>query len=184
MLKHTAIALAALLCASAAYGQEVTLRPQLQTSGPAVTLGDVFENAGAVADRAVAVAPAPGGKMTFSARFLTAAAAAAGLEWSAPAGLETVAVTRTGPHTASPAPQIARVQSAAYTPTAPTVIHRGDIVTLVYVAPGLQLTTRAKATSDAALGGPVKLINLQSNKSVDAVATGPAAASASGSQSF
>lgn len=183
MLKHTAIAIAALLCASAAYGQEVTLRPQIQTSGPAVTLGDVFENAGAVSGRAVAAAPALGGKTTLSARFLTAAAAAAGLEWNAPAGMETIAVTRPGSH-ASPAPVVARTQPAVFTPTAPTVIHRGDIVTLVYVAPGLQLTTRAKATSDAALGGPVKLINLQSNKTVDAVATGPAAASASGSQSF
>jgi flagella basal body P-ring formation protein FlgA len=179
--RFAAAAIAALLFASTAHAQEVTLRPQLQTSGPAVTLGDVFENAGPVSGRAVAVAPAPGGRMTFSARFLTAAAAAAGLEWTAPQGMETIAVTRSGN---APPQALARTQPAAYTPPAPTVIHRGDIVTLVYVAPGLQLTTRAKATSDAALGGPVKLVNLQSNKAVDAVATGPAAATASGSQSF
>jgi flagella basal body P-ring formation protein FlgA len=98
--------------------------------------------------------------------------------------MDKITVTRSGATRAVARNESApRAQNAAY--AAPTaVIHRGDVVTLVYVAPGLQLTTRARATADAALGAPVKLINLQSNRTVDAIATGPLAASASGSQSF
>ena len=137
---------------SAAFAQKVELKADPECIGPSVTLGDLFVNAGAVASRAIAPAPASGAQTTFSARFLAAAASAAGLEWTPPA--------------------------------ATIAIKRGDIVTLTYSAPGLTLTTRARAMGDARSGQPVKLINLQSNKPVDAVVTGPGSASASGLQSF
>jgi flagellar basal body P-ring formation protein FlgA len=168
-------ALCALALASGgAEAQRVDLKPRIEARGDAVTLGDIFENAGAAGGRAVAPAPAIGSRATFSARFIAAAAQAAGLEWTPPAGFETITVIRTG---------AARLQRATYTVAAP-VIKRGDLVTLVYVAPGLQLTTRAKAAGDAALGQPVKLINLQSNKTVEAIATGAGSASANGPLSF
>lgn len=158
--------------AAPAYGAEASLRPRIEASGPAVTLGDVFENAGAVSGRAVATAPAPGGRLALSARFLAAAAQAAGLDWTPPAGVESVTILRAG--AAAPA----RVQQAAFSQAAPA-IKRGAIVTLVFVAPGVQLMTKAKAMSDAAIGAPVRLVNLSSNRTVDAVATGPDEASAS-----
>ena len=159
---------------SAAFAQKVELKADPECIGPSVTLGDLFVNAGAVASRAIAPAPASGAQTTFSARFLAAAASAAGLEWTPPAGIDTITVTRPG------------VQRAAFTPppAATIAIKRGDIVTLTYSAPGLTLTTRARAMGDARSGQPVKLINLQSNKPVDAVVTGPGSASASGLQSF
>ncbi|MGE3304131.1 MAG: flagellar basal body P-ring formation chaperone FlgA [Hyphomonadaceae bacterium] len=153
--------------------QRVELRAQIEAAGPAVTLGDVFLNAGEMGGRAVAPAPAAGARAAFSARFLVAAAAAAGLDWTPPDGVEQVIVTRAGG---------ARLQKASFAPE--PVVRRGETVTLVYVAPGLQLTTRAKALADAGLGAAVKLVNLQSNKAVDAVVTGPGAATANRGQSF
>lgn len=162
--------------AAPAHAAEASLRPRIEASGPAVTLGDLFENAGAMAGRAVATAPAPGGRLALSARFLSAAAQAAGLDWTPPAGVESVTVVR-------PSASVgARAQPAAFSQAAPA-IKRGDIVTLVFVAPGVQLMTKAKAVNDAVLGAPVRLVNLASNRTVDAVATGPDEASAS-SQSF
>jgi hypothetical protein len=169
--------IAAALAGAAHADQMVQLKPQIEINGPAVTLGDVFVNAGGMSGRAVAPAPAPGARATFSARFLAAAAAAAGLTWTPPDGMEQVTVSRPDGG--------ARLQTAAFktAPAAP-VIRRGETVTLVYVAPGLQLTTRAKALNDGGLGDPIRLVNLQSNKTVDAVVTGAGAASANGGQSF
>jgi hypothetical protein len=160
VLGALAFALAALL-SSPAQAQAV-LRSDVVASGPAVTLGDFFEGAGDVAGRAVAPAPRPGQSTQFSSRFVAAAAAAAGLEWRPPADLSEITVRGAQ----------ARSTSGAAT------IRRGDAVTLVYVAPGLQLTARGRALNDAALGEAVRVVNLQSNVTVEAVATGPGAASA------
>jgi flagella basal body P-ring formation protein FlgA len=163
-LIKASLAAALMTCAfaGAALARPVELKSMIQCTGPAVTLGDVFVNAGDMSGRAVAPAPAAGARATFSARFLAAAAAAAGLEWSPPAGVDKITVTGAGG---------ARVQAAAFTPAAPA-IRRGDTVVMVYVAPGLQLTTRGKALSDAAIGQTVRLTNVQSNKTVEAVVTG------------
>ncbi|MGE3142983.1 MAG: flagella basal body P-ring formation protein FlgA, partial [Hyphomonadaceae bacterium] len=59
------------------------------------------------------------------------------------------------------------------------VIRRGDVIQLVNVAPGLQLTTRARTLGNAAIGDSVRLVNLQSNRTVEAIVTGPGAAAAS-----
>jgi flagella basal body P-ring formation protein FlgA len=175
-MRKVLFATAALLALTApAHAAETSLRPRIEASGAAVTLGDVFENAGAVAGRAVATAPAPGGRTVLSARFLAAAAQAAGLDWTPPPGVDSVIVVR-------PGAAAVRAQPAAFAQAAPA-IKRGDIVTLVFVAPGVQLMTKAKAVTDAALGAPVRLINLSSNRTVEAIATGPDEASAS-SQSF
>ena len=53
-----------------------------------------------------------------------------------------------------------------------------------YVAPGVQLTTRGKAMNDAAIGQSVKLTNLQSNKTVDAIVTAPGTAAVRTAQTF
>jgi flagella basal body P-ring formation protein FlgA len=164
-LIKASIAAALMTCAfaSAAWARPVELKSQIECTGPAVTLGDIFVDAGEMSGRAVAPAPGPGARATFSARFLAAAAAAAGLEWSPPAGVDRITVLGAGG---------ARVQHAAYT-AAPAAVRRGDTVVMVYVAPGLQLTARGKALTDAAVGQTVRLTNLQSNRTVEAVVTAP-----------
>lgn len=167
-----ALTLSVALFGASAFAQDVavSLRPHVVAEGPAVTLGDLFESAGAVGGRAVAPAPAPGQTARFSAQFVAAAASAAGLAWTPPEGLRVIEVTRRGGRGQS----AARIGADAASPAA---VRRGDVVTLVYVAPGLQLTTRARALGNAAIGEPISLLNLQSNQTVDAVVTGPGAAS-------
>jgi hypothetical protein len=171
MLRIPAIAalLAAALFAQAHAQDQARLRQTIVAAGPAVTLGDLFENAGEAAGRALAPAPPAGQSTSFSPRFVAAAAAAAGLDWSAPEGLEEIRVSRSGARTAAGG---RRSEAPA------ALIRRGDAVSLVYAAPGLRLSTRGRALDDAALGQPVRIVNLQSNLTVDAVATGPGAASA------
>lgn len=53
---------------------------------------------------------------------------------------------------------------------APLAIAKGDTVLLVYKAGALTLTTRARALSNAASGEPLRLVNVQSNRTVDAIA--------------
>ena len=169
---------ATLAGAASATAQQVTLRSSIQTSGPAVTLGDLFVDAGAVAGRAVTPAPAAGRTANLPARFVKAAASAAGLDWAAPEGLSAITVTgRGGGGPSANAVPAARFERIA-APSGDIAVRRGEMVTLVYIAPGMQLTTRARALSDAAVGDPVRVVNLQSNRAVDATVTGVGAASA------
>ena len=55
----------------------------------------------------------------------------------------------------------------------PIVISRGETVTLVFDAPGIQLTVRARALEDVADGEVARFVNLQSNRTVEALADGP-----------
>jgi flagella basal body P-ring formation protein FlgA len=164
--------IAVLMLGSAHAGPGLTLRNDVESIGPAVTLDDVFEGAGQAGARAIAPAPRPGRTVQLSPAFVQAAARAAGLDWTAPAGLTAIEVRGPGaPATSSP------TRSSA--PARETVIKRGDLVTLVYTAPGLKLTARARAQTDAKQGEALRLINLSSNRTIDAVAIGPGAASAS-----
>lgn len=172
MLRALVFAVALLAC-PLAHAQQVTLRSQVEATGPAVTLGDLFENAGAAAGRAVGPAPGAGRSATFSPRFVQAAANAAGLQWTAPVSMERIVVTGRGG-----ASTTARAQPAAAGASGDVAVRRGEIVTLVYVAPGMQLTARARASADASIGDTIRLINLQSNRPVEATVTGIATASA------
>lgn len=170
MLRALVLA-AALLASPLAHAQQVTLRPQVEAAGAAVTLGDLFENAGAVSGRAVGPAPGAGRSATFSARFVQAAASAAGLQWTPTAGTERIVVSGRGGATA-------RYQPAAASASGDVAVRRGEIVTLIYVAPGMQLTARARAAADASVGDTIRVVNLQSNRTVEATVTGIATASA------
>lgn len=55
----------------------------------------------------------------------------------------------------------------------PFVIEKGEPVQLVYETHGLRLTVDARALSSAARGEPVRVVNLQSSRSMDAVAWAP-----------
>ncbi len=57
--------------------------------------------------------------------------------------------------------------------TRPEVVQRGQMVTLVFEAPGLTLTLRGKATESGAEGDTVAVLNEQSKRTVQGVVAGP-----------
>lgn len=61
----------------------------------------------------------------------------------------------------------------AFDVEAPSVIRRGDIVSLVFQSGPLTLAARARALDDAAQGETIRFVNLQSNRTVEAVADRP-----------
>ncbi len=63
---------------------------------------------------------------------------------------------------------------------APTVIARGEIVNLVFQSGPLTLAARARALEDGAAGELIRFVNLQSNRTVEAVADGPGRARVTG----
>lgn len=156
-----------------AFADPVTLRARVEASGPAITMGDVFDGAPAnVAARAIAPAPPPGQVSTLSMPVLSAAASAAGLEFTPPTGVTEVRVVRPGGMRATLPP------AAGSRSVADAAIRRGETVTLIYQMPGMALTMRARALEDGAVGQPVRLINTASNRTIDAVVTGPGQARA------
>ncbi|MBL8551855.1 MAG: flagellar basal body P-ring formation protein FlgA [Hyphomonadaceae bacterium] len=168
MLRLLAALIAPFVLAHAAFAEPATLRTNIEARGPAITLGDMFEDAGAQSSRAVALSPAPGASVEIPARVIASAAAAAGLEWTAPADLASVRVTRSN---LPPSPSVSRAQARA-----DASIRRGETITLSYAAPGLSLAARARALEDGAVGQSIRAINLSSNRQVDAVVTGTGAA--------
>jgi flagella basal body P-ring formation protein FlgA len=159
--------------ATLALADPVTLRARVEASGPAVTMGDVFDGAPAnVAARAIAPAPPPGQVSSISMPVLSAAASAAGLEFTPPPGVNDVRVVRPGGARATlPASSGSRAVADA-------AVRRGETVTLVYAAPGISLLMRARALEDGAVGDSVRFINTASNRTIDAVVTGPGEARA------
>jgi hypothetical protein len=168
-----AICLYFTVAAGLAHAQTVTLRPRIEASGAAITMGDVFEGAPAnVAARALAPAPPPGQVATLSMPVISAAASAAGLDFTAPAGVNGVHVVRPGGARATlPATAGGRTLADA-------AVRRGDTVNLVYEMPGMSLSMRARALEDGAIGQGVRLLNTSSNRTIEAVVTGPGAARA------
>jgi flagellar basal body P-ring formation protein FlgA len=158
--------------AATAFADPVTLRTRVEASGPAITLGDLFQGAGDVSGRAIAPSPPAGQVTTLSVPLLSAAASAAGLDWTPPPGLTEVRVVRPGGARATlPAANGGRTMADA-------AVRRGETVTLLYEAPGMSLSMRARALEDGAVGQTVSFLNTSSNRTIDAVVTGPNAARA------
>ncbi|MNV03282.1 flagellar basal body P-ring biosynthesis protein FlgA [compost metagenome] len=55
----------------------------------------------------------------------------------------------------------------------PQVIARNDMVEVAYVAGGVELTVTGKATRNASAGEAVPVLNVQSGRTIDAVAVAP-----------
>jgi flagella basal body P-ring formation protein FlgA len=55
----------------------------------------------------------------------------------------------------------------------PTLIARGDVVTVRFERGALTLTARARALDDVAEGEQARFVNLQSSRTIEAIATGP-----------
>jgi len=162
------------LCAGFAFADPVTLRARVEANGRAITLGDVFDGAGAVSARAIAPAPPPGQMSTISIPVLAAAASAAGLEWTPPPGLTEVRVVRPGGMRATlPASSFNDGRSVS-----DAAVRRGEMVSIVYLSAGLQLSMRARALEDAAVGQSVRLENTSSSRPIDAIVTAPGMARA------
>jgi flagella basal body P-ring formation protein FlgA len=63
---------------------------------------------------------------------------------------------------------------------APVIIARGEIVSLIFRSGPLTLSARARAMEDGAQGELIRFVNLQSNRTVEAVADGPGRARVTG----
>ena len=61
----------------------------------------------------------------------------------------------------------------------PLVVRKGDAVTMVFRAPGIELTSRGKAMTDGGVGDTVAVVNVQSLKQIDAVVIGGGAVTVS-----
>jgi flagella basal body P-ring formation protein FlgA len=55
----------------------------------------------------------------------------------------------------------------------PQVIARNDMVEVAYIVGGVELTVTGKATRNASAGEPVPVLNVQSGRTIDAVAIAP-----------
>lgn len=55
----------------------------------------------------------------------------------------------------------------------PQIVQRNESVTITYQVPGIMLTVRGKAVEAGALGDVVGVLNIQSNRTVQATVTGP-----------
>jgi flagella basal body P-ring formation protein FlgA len=55
----------------------------------------------------------------------------------------------------------------------PQIVQRNEAVTITYEVPGIMLTVRGKAVEAGAMGDVVGVLNIQSNRTVQATVTGP-----------
>ena len=181
LIRSLLLAVAVSAAASAAFANPVVLRANPVDDDGRVTLGDLFEGAGAAAN--VAVAERVGPSVVLEAGQLQALARQAGLDWSNPNGLRRVAVRRaTGPVQTSSDAAFQPVAQSAAQPiaraadrpgAASQVIARNDMVRVTYQVGGVNLAVMGKAMRSAGLGEPVAIMNTTSNRVIDAVASGP-----------
>lgn len=154
----------------AALAGTVSLKTNPVDDDGRVTLGDLFDGAGAASD--VAVAQRVGPSVVLQAAQLQAQARQAGLIWDNPTGLRRVAV-RQGSAAPMPAQTPTTVARTGFAPTSGPVIARNDMVRVTYQVGGVNLSVMGKALRNASLGEPVAVLNTSSNRIIDAVASGP-----------
>ena len=177
-------AIAALMAAGAAAAGPVTLKANPVDSDGRVTLGDLFDGAGAASD--VVIGARAGPSIVFEAGQLQSLARQSGLDWANPTGLRRVVVRNAAvAPTAAPAaplstaasaaapPPVAATRPPARTVLADRVIARNDMVEVAYEVGGVRLTITGRAEGNAVAGQRLAIRNLQSNRVIDAVAVGP-----------
>ena len=166
--------------AAPAFAAPVTLKANPVDDDGRVTLGDIFDGAGAASD--VMVARRAGPSVVLEAGQLQALARQAGLDWSNPNGLRRVAVrlgaadqpaTVAAPAAFVPASTPAPVRASRRPAARETVINRNDVIRVTYEVGGVKLAVMGRAMRDAAIGEPVAVTNTTSNRIIDAVASGP-----------
>ena len=174
-------AIAALMAAGAAVAGPVTLKANPVDSDGRVTLGDLFDGAGAASE--VVIGARSGPSVVFEAGQLQGLARQSGLDWANPAGLRRVVVRNAAAApsataaASSPAADMAPAAVAATRPVrtalAERIISRNDMVEVAYEAGGVRVTITGRAEGNAAAGQRLAVRNLQSGRTIDAVATGP-----------
>ncbi|HYC99399.1 flagella basal body P-ring formation protein FlgA [Brevundimonas sp.] len=174
------LASALLLLAGPALAGPVTLKANPVDADGQITLGDVFDGAGSASG--VVIGARSGPSVVFEAGQLQSIARQSGLEWANPTGLRRVvvrhaavapaptAIAATNETPAAPAP--ART-APARTALADRIISRNDIVEVAWEAGGVRLTISGRAEGNAAEGQRIAVRNLQSGRTIDAVATAP-----------
>jgi flagella basal body P-ring formation protein FlgA len=180
-------AVAVLAMAGPAFAGPVTLKVNPVDSDGRVTLGDLFDGAGAASS--VVVGQRAGPSIVFEAGQLQSLARQSGLDWANPTGLRRVVVRNAA---MAPGPSAVAAMDAAVATAGPAVprpvpvragvgdrvISRNDIVEVAYDAGGVRLTISGRAEGNAAVGQRLAVRNLQSNRVIDAVATAPGQAAA------
>ncbi|WP_296169444.1 flagella basal body P-ring formation protein FlgA [uncultured Brevundimonas sp.] len=170
----------ALAVAGSAFAGPVTLKSNPVDSDGQVTFGDLFDGAGAASG--VVVGRRVGPSIVFEAGQLQSLARQSGLDWANPTGLRRVVVRHAAEAPTEPATvlPIASPTTAAAPTYAPAragyvdrVINRNDLVEVAFESGGIRLTVTGRAQRHAAVGEPVAVLNLQSGRTIDAVATGP-----------
>jgi flagella basal body P-ring formation protein FlgA len=183
-------ALAALLLPAIASAQQVlTLRGAPTDADGRVTVGDVFDNAGPLAN--VVLGYRTGPSVILDAATVQSVVGANGGYWDNPRGQRRIVVTAgaDGGYTpvavaairpAQPENPFARSAAPAYRPAmagdpsrGPVVVHRLEMVEVTWSAGGVSLTMSGIAQKDAAAGETVSIQNPSSKKMIDAVITGP-----------
>lgn len=175
-------AVAALAIAAPALAGPVTLRANPVDADGRVTLGDLFDGAGAASN--VVVGQRSGPSIVFEAGQLQSLARQSGLDWANPTGLRRVVVRNAAvaPIAAAPAPDradddtpslVAAPPRPARSAYADRVISRNDMVEVAYEMGGVRLTITARAQRNAAVGESLPVLNLQSGRTIDTVAVGP-----------
>jgi flagella basal body P-ring formation protein FlgA len=170
------------MVAGAAQAGPVTLKSNPVDSDGRVTLGDLFDGAGAASN--VVVGNRAGPSIVFEAGQLQSLARQSGLDWANPTGLRRVVVrsAAAAPATALPAsassetnaaPAIAARPRPARAAYADRIISRNDMVEVAYEIGGVRLTITGRAEGNAAEGQRLAIRNLQSGRTIDAVAIAP-----------
>ena len=174
------VAAAAMLMAGPALAGPVSLKANPVDADGRITLGDVFDGAGSASG--VVIGARSGPSAVFEAGQLQAMARQSGLDWANPTGLRRVVVRRAASApapaaaaastdvTAAPAPVRAAPRRSAY---ADRIISRNDIVEVIWEAGGMRLTITGRAEGNAAEGQRFAIRNLQSGRTIDAVAVAP-----------
>ncbi|WP_339931869.1 flagellar basal body P-ring formation chaperone FlgA [uncultured Brevundimonas sp.] len=182
IVSRTLIASAALLIATSALAGPVTLKANPVDTDGQVTFGDIFDGAGA--SSSVVVARRSGPSVVMEAGQLQSLARQSGLEWDNPRGLRRVvirsadlspstAASTAAPAGVAPAPTTARFVAPPRSVRAERVISRNDIVQVVYIVGAVRLTISGRAMDNAAAGEPVAIRNLDSGRTIDALAVSP-----------
>ena len=169
----------AMTVAGAAVAGPVTLKANPSDSDGRVTLGDVFDGAGAASG--VVIGSRSGPSVVFEAGQLQSLARQSGLDWANPTGLRRVVVRNGALSVDAATPAVISAPSAPVNvrpvPTraayADRVISRNDIVEVAYETGGIRLTISGRAESNAVVGQRIAIRNLQSNRVIDAVASAP-----------
>ena len=186
LFKFMAIASVLVLCASGAQAQMATtlsLKSSVTDGDGRITIGDVFDNAGASAD--VLLGYRQGATAVLDAAIVQTIAARAGAYWDNPRGLRRIIVANGQETSSANAPLLATIPNGQANapvaagwsqPSAPAAVKRAQLVAVTWTQNGLSLTLSGLAQKDGAVGDVIQIQNTSSKKLIDAVITGPGAA--------